>query len=122
MREKIAKELWNIYSEGEGDYEMCFVRSGEEQKLLDKGWELFVVSPRESKTQHQSTDYIYLRRIGGDFYEQADDIIKLICSEIEKMENPYQDAAKHILFSGYHYQRTDGFEDCRQAMLTLLKK
>ena len=56
-------------------WEMVKVRSGEEGELLRDGWEPFSISPQDtsyqfyntsagrSETQHQSTDYIYLRKV-----------------------------------------------------------
>ena len=56
-------------------YDVRRVRVGEEQQLLDQGYEPFAVSPQDtsyrflnptswrSETQHQTTDYIYLRKV-----------------------------------------------------------
>lgn len=46
------------------------------------------------------------------FEQGADAMLEAVCKEIEKVENPYRD--KGI---GFHY---DGFEVCRQKILTLL--
>ena len=55
-------------------YDVRCVRAGEEQQLLDEGWEPFGVSAHDTsytfldtttgrrETEYRSTDYIYLRK------------------------------------------------------------
>lgn len=57
------------------EYEICRARYSEVRHLLNKGWEPFGVSARDisyhylntttnrQETEHQTTDYIHLRRI-----------------------------------------------------------
>ena len=45
-------------------------------------------------------------------------MLKALREEIEKVENPYSEAAKAIIHSSFHEQ---GFEDCRQKILAMLK-
>jgi len=56
-------------------WDIISVRVGEEQEYLDKGYEPFGVSPHDTsyqflnttlnryETHHQTTDYIYLRKL-----------------------------------------------------------
>ncbi len=55
-------------------WEIKIVRYGEEKEYLDEGWEPFAISAHDTsyqyynttkgvtETEHQTTDYIYLRR------------------------------------------------------------
>jgi len=56
-------------------WETAVVRKGEEQPYLDDGWEPYAVSPHDTSyemtdnisgrrvTEHQTTDFIHLRRV-----------------------------------------------------------
>ena len=48
----------------------------------------------------------------GEYYELADDMLKKMSKEIKKVENP-----QRRLDNGYYV----GFEECRQAILSLFK-
>ena len=62
-------------------YDVRWVKVGEEKPLLDEGYEPFAVSAHDtsyevatsniyiSKTVHRTTDYIYLRKMLGNFYD-----------------------------------------------------
>lgn len=89
MREQIAELVYNWLTKGVID---------------DERWLPWVKLEEEDRT--------WYRR------EYAAQILSLMAEEIEKVENPYSEAAKHNVHSRFH---KEGFEDCRQAILKALE-
>ena len=59
------------------------------------------------------------RNIYEPLIQQAKaEVAREIKGKIEKVENPYSEASKHIVHSAFH---EEGFEDCRQAILKTLE-
>ena len=63
----------------------------------------------------ESVDDYYRKKVKS-ITELTDQILSLICEEIEKVENPYIRLEKTI---GKRF--TFAFEDCRQKILSLLR-
>jgi len=72
-----------------------------------EGWETVLVGTRIYKGE-------LLRNTTDAFEAGADAIIDALSSEIEKVENPY------CAFPGSFEDEHEGFENCRQAILSVL--
>ena len=57
------------------------------------------------------------------YYEYADQVLSLLCAEIEKIPNPFPQLDPDLTRQNPSLKQNQmGFEDCRQAILNKLKE